>query len=49
MSGAFITGTSTKVLPISKIGDYEYNGIPDITTSLQFLYDKLTIENLHAQ
>lgn len=49
MDGAFITGTSTKVLPIAKIGDYEYNEMPSITTTLQNLYDKLTTENLQTQ
>jgi branched-chain amino acid aminotransferase len=36
---AFLTSTSSKVMPINKIGDYPYK-IPEIVHQLQFKYDE---------
>jgi branched-chain amino acid aminotransferase len=46
MEGAFITGTSSKVLPISKIGDHTFKEIPNLTKELMKLYDKLVESSL---
>jgi branched-chain amino acid aminotransferase len=46
LDGAFITGTSSKVLPIIKIGDYTLPGFPEITKKLMFLYDELVKETI---
>lgn len=42
MSGAFITGTSPKVLPISQIENHKLHPIPKIITQLLLLYNELT-------
>lgn len=39
--GAFLTSSSMKVMPIRKIDDYEFAGIPETTTKLMNLYDEL--------
>jgi len=38
-SGAFLTSTSSKVMPIKKIDSYTYASIPEISSRLQNLYD----------
>jgi branched-subunit amino acid aminotransferase/4-amino-4-deoxychorismate lyase len=38
--GAFLTGTSIKILPIKKIGDFEYEKIPESVRRLSELFDK---------
>lgn len=38
--GAFITSTSTKILPVRKIDDFEYPSIPEALTNLIDLFDK---------
>ncbi len=45
IDGAFITGTSPKVLPITQIGEHQY-GIPQIAMQLLTLYDLLAEEDL---
>ena len=37
--GAFITGTSVKIVPVGKIGDFEYGPIPETTTALMAAFD----------
>ncbi len=39
--GAFLTSSSAKVMPIRKIDDHEFAGIPETTTKLMNLYDEL--------
>lgn len=46
MDGAFITGTSSKVLPISKIGDHTFKTIPETTRKIMKLYDEEVDKNL---
>jgi branched-chain amino acid aminotransferase len=46
MDGAFITGTSSKVLPIAKVGDFSFKEIPSLTLQLLDLYDKLVDKSL---
>ncbi len=45
IEGAFLTGTSPRVLPISHIGTHAYE-IPNLTRQLLQLYDQLAIEDL---
>jgi len=47
MDGAFITGTSTKVLPINRIGDTEFKDIPIIIKTLMMAYDELILQILN--
>ena len=44
MDGAFITGTSTKVLPIKRIGNYSFRSIPMTTRKIMELYDQLVFK-----
>ncbi len=44
MDGAFITGTSTKVLPINRIGDTEFKDIHSIIRQLMIAYDNLILQ-----
>ncbi|MBI5147874.1 MAG: aminotransferase class IV [Parcubacteria group bacterium] len=37
--GAFITSTSSKIVPVRKIGDFEFGPIPEITRSLTAAFD----------
>lgn len=46
MDGAFITGTSSKVLPIAKIADHTFATIPDSTKIMMKLYDELMVKSL---
>jgi branched-chain amino acid aminotransferase len=46
MDGAFITGTSSKVLPIAKITDHVFAPIPETTSKMMKLYDLLMEESL---
>jgi branched-chain amino acid aminotransferase len=46
MDGAFITGTSSKVLPIARIGNHTFHEIVPITKTLMKLYDKLVETSL---
>lgn len=41
LDGAFITGTSPKVLPVSRIGKVAFKGIPQTTKKLIEAYNKL--------
>lgn len=41
--GAFLTGTSIKILPIRKAGDVEYEKIPDSIYRLMELFDKAIV------
>lgn len=47
MDGAFITGTSSKVLPIARIGDYNFKSIPITTRKMIELYDQLVERSLN--
>ncbi|MEK7190513.1 MAG: aminotransferase class IV [Patescibacteria group bacterium] len=38
--GAFLTGTSIKILPIKKVDDYEYGEIPDGLKKLMLAFDE---------
>lgn len=49
MSGAFITGTSPKVLPITQIEEHKLYPIPNITTQLLLFYNELTQTNLENE
>lgn len=49
MSGAFITGTSPKVLPISQIEKHVLYPIPNLITQLLMLYDELTLTTLQNE
>ena len=49
MSGAFITGTSPKVLPITQIEGHKLYPIPNITTQLLLFYNELTQTNLENE
>jgi branched-chain amino acid aminotransferase len=44
--GAFITGTSSKVLPITRIGDHFYDSIPELSKRLMLLYDELVNKSI---
>ncbi|MFP4555767.1 MAG: aminotransferase class IV [Bacteroidales bacterium] len=44
MKGAFITGTSAKVLPINRIGDTEFENISSIIRKLMIAYDDLILQ-----
>jgi branched-subunit amino acid aminotransferase/4-amino-4-deoxychorismate lyase len=46
MDGAFITGTSSKVLPIVKIGDHSFSSIPSTTRIIMELYDRMVEASL---
>lgn len=46
MDGAFITGTSSKVLPIARIGDHSFISIPETTRRMIKLYDELVERSL---
>lgn len=46
MDGAFITGTSSKVLPIAKITDHVFDTIPVTTSKMMKLYELLIEESL---
>ena len=46
MDGAFITGTSSKVLPIAKIANHTFATIPETTRIMMKLYDELMIKSL---
>jgi branched-chain amino acid aminotransferase len=48
MDGAFITGTSSKVLPIAKVGHHEFKTIPIITRELMALYDNLVNKRIQT-
>jgi branched-subunit amino acid aminotransferase/4-amino-4-deoxychorismate lyase len=38
--GAFLTSTSTKILPIRKVDDLEYTEIPASLKNLMLIFDK---------
>ena len=38
--GAFLTGTSIKILPIKKVDNFEYGGIPDDLKKLMLAFDE---------
>ena len=49
MNGAFITGTSPKVLPIAQIENHTFHPIPSMIKQLLTLYDKLTDTTLQNE
>lgn len=49
MNGAFITGTSPKVLPIARIGDHSFTSFPETITRMMELYDQLVDKRIHIQ
>lgn len=48
MEGSFITGTSSKVLPIIKIGDHAFSSIPSITRKIMELYDRMVETSIES-
>ncbi len=48
MNGAFITGTSLKVLPINAIASHRFNQIPPLTKKLMMLYDQLIEKDIES-